>query len=54
MPSTLASATDPASLLMRNRADPEGLWSIWDRANPGERQKIVEVAETLLRRAGQR
>jgi hypothetical protein len=43
MPSTLASAaalaTDPASPLMH----PEGLWSVWDRAKRGERQKIVET-----------
>src|SRR5882757_10032011 len=57
MRATLASATalatDPTSLLMRNPADPEGLWSVWDRTKPGERQKIVEIAETLLRRARQ-
>jgi transcriptional regulator with XRE-family HTH domain len=49
-----ALATDPASLLMRNPADPDGLWSVWDRAKPGERKKIREIAETLLRRAARR
>jgi transcriptional regulator with XRE-family HTH domain len=47
-----ALSTDPASLLMRNPVDPEGMWSVWDLAKPGERQKIVEIAKTLVRRAG--
>lgn len=41
--------TDVASLLMRNPADPEGLWSIWDHAKPGQRQIIVEIAKTVLK-----
>jgi transcriptional regulator with XRE-family HTH domain len=44
-----ALATDPASLLMRDPTDPEAIWSIWDRAKPGERRQIVEIAETLIR-----
>ncbi len=40
---------EPADLLMRNPEDPEGIWSIWDRAKPGERRQIVEIAKTLLR-----
>lgn len=40
---------DVASLLMRNPADPEGMWSIWDQAQPGQRKQIVEVAKTLLK-----
>ena len=39
---------EPASLLMRDPSDPEGIWSIWDRAEPGERRQIVGLAETLL------
>jgi transcriptional regulator with XRE-family HTH domain len=34
--------TDPASLLMRNPADPEAIWSLWDNAKPGERQMIEQ------------
>lgn len=41
--------TDPASLLMRDPSDPEGMWSIWDQAKPGERVQIAEVAKTLIR-----
>ena len=40
---------DVASLLMRNPADPEGIWSIWDQAKPGQKAQIVEVAKTLLK-----
>ncbi len=43
--------TDPASLLMRNPSDPEGLWSIWDQAKPGERSMIVDLARTVVKKA---
>ncbi len=46
-----ALQTDAASLLMRNPSDPDGIWSIWDKAKPGERRQIVEVAKTLLKTA---
>ncbi len=39
----------PADLLMRDPSDPEGMWSIWDQAKPGQRQQIAEVARTLTR-----
>ncbi len=44
-----ALSVDPASLLMRDPGDPEGIWSIWDRALPGTRRQIAQVAETLVR-----
>jgi transcriptional regulator with XRE-family HTH domain len=40
--------TDPASLLTRNPLDPEGIWSIWDKAKPAERAQIVRLARALL------
>jgi transcriptional regulator with XRE-family HTH domain len=46
-----ALQTDAASLLMRNPADPEGIWSIWDKAKAAERRQIVEIAKTLLKTA---
>lgn len=49
-----ALQTDPASLLMRNPEDPEGIWSIWDNALPGERQTIVEVAKAIAKTGGRR
>lgn len=44
-----ALGTDTASLFMRDPRDPEGIWSIWDRARPGERRQIAEVAKTIIR-----
>lgn len=43
---------DPADLLMRNPNDPDAIWSIWEQARPGERATIVEIAKTIVRRAG--
>lgn len=37
--------TDAASLLVRDPTDPDGIWSIWDRITPAQR----EVALTMLR-----
>lgn len=47
-----ALGTDPVSLLIRNPTDPEGMWSIWDQAQAGERKMIVDIAKTLVKRAG--
>lgn len=44
-----ALMTDPASLIMRNPADPDAIWSIWDQAKSGERQLIEELARSVLR-----
>lgn len=41
--------TEPASLLMRDPTDPEAIWSIWDKAKPGQRRQISEVAAALVR-----
>lgn len=43
-----ALTVEPASLLMRDPSEPEPIWSIWDRAKPGERQQIRTVAEALI------
>jgi len=40
---------DVASLLMRDPSDPHAIWSIWDRAKPGEREMIVDIAERILK-----
>ena len=44
-----ALMVDPADLLIRNPADPEGIWSVWEQAKPGERRQIVEIAKTLIK-----
>lgn len=43
---------DVASLIMRDPADPEGIWSIWDHAKVGERQMIVDIAKTVVGKTG--
>lgn len=44
-----ALMTDPASLLMRDPTNPEALWSIWDRAQEGQKKMIEEVARTIVK-----
>lgn len=44
-----ALLTDVASLLMRNPADPDAIWSVWDQAKPATRRQIVEIAKTLIK-----
>lgn len=41
--------TDPASLLTRDPSDYEAIWSIWDKAQPFERELIVNVATAILK-----
>jgi transcriptional regulator with XRE-family HTH domain len=41
--------TDVASLLMRDPSDQNAIWSLWDKAKPGERQMIVNIANTVLK-----
>lgn len=44
-----ALGTDVASLLMRDPSHPDAIWSIWDKAKPGEKQMIVDIARTVLK-----
>lgn len=44
-----ALQTDAASLLIRDPEDPDGIWSLWDRAGPGTRRQLVDIAKTLLK-----
>lgn len=43
---------DVVDLLIRDPSQPESIWSIWDRAQPGERRQITDVASALVRRTG--
>jgi transcriptional regulator with XRE-family HTH domain len=40
---------DVADLLIRNPADPEGIWSVWDQLRPVEKSQVVEIAKTIKR-----
>lgn len=44
-----ALQTEPASLLMRDPTDSEALWTLWDKAKPGVRAQITEVAAAIIR-----
>lgn len=48
----LALNCTPADLLMRDPSDPEGIWSVWDNALPGQRAMIVDLARTVLKKTG--
>ena len=41
--------TDPASLIMRNPADPDGLWSIYDQIPAADRPTALRVLQGFKR-----
>ena len=41
--------TDPASLLIRNPLDPEGIWSVWEALPTADRARAIEVLKALRR-----
>lgn len=41
--------TEPASLIMRNPADEDAMWSLWDQAKEGQRQEIEKYAEFIVK-----
>lgn len=43
---------DVVDLLIRDPSDPEGMWTLMERAKPAQRQQIRAIAETLLRETG--
>lgn len=43
--------TDVASLLIRDPSDPEGIWSVWDRLKPGQRQAAMAMLMGLAQQA---
>lgn len=44
-----ALSTDPASLIMRDPTQPEGIWSLWEHAKPGEKRQIEAVVRAILK-----
>jgi len=43
-----ALSTDPASLIIRDPLMPGAIWSIWEKASPGEKRQIESVAQALM------
>lgn len=41
--------TDPASLLMRDPSDPEGIWTLWDRVAEVDKPHVSQIVETFAR-----
>jgi len=39
---------EPADLLIRDPSDPTGIWSIWDRAAPGDKPTITAVVKAMV------
>lgn len=39
---------EPVDMLIRNPKAPEAIWTIWDRARPGERRQIEALATALI------
>ena len=42
---------DVVDLLIRDPSDQESMWTLWERAKPGERRLIAATAETILKQA---
>lgn len=38
---------DPVDLLIRDPTDPEGIWSIWDRVRPVDKETAKRILEQL-------
>jgi transcriptional regulator with XRE-family HTH domain len=45
-----ALGTDPASLLIRDPTDAEGIWTIWEKALPAERTQITELSQIVVKK----
>jgi transcriptional regulator with XRE-family HTH domain len=44
--------TEPASLIIRNPTDPEGIWSLWEQLKPGQREAALAMLQGLVQRTG--
>lgn len=43
---------DPGQLLTVDPTKDDAIWSIWEMAKPGDRQKIVQIAKTVIGKTG--
>lgn len=42
---------DVVDLLIRDPSEPESMWTLWERAKPGERRQITAIADAVLKQA---
>lgn len=40
---------DPGQILTVDPSKDDAIWSIWEKAKPGERQMIIELAKTVVK-----
>lgn len=45
---------EPGHILNVDPTKEDAIWSIWERAKPGERQQIIAVAKALIGKTGTR
>jgi transcriptional regulator with XRE-family HTH domain len=38
-------------LMMRDPSDTEGIWTLWERAKPADRTRILDLAHALVRKS---
>lgn len=43
---------DPGQILTVDPTQGDAIWSIWERAKPGDRQKIEDIARTIVGKTG--
>lgn len=43
---------EPAQLIMVDPTRDDAIWSIWEKAKTGDRQKIVDIAKTIVGKTG--
>lgn len=43
---------DPGQLLTVDPSRDDAIWTIWGKANPGERKMIIDIAKTLTKSGG--
>ncbi len=44
-----ALMTDAGAILNVDPTRSMAIWSLWERAKPGQRQQLIEIAETILK-----
>lgn len=43
---------DPGQLLTVDPTKGDAIWTLWERAKPGQRQQLVEIATTIVGKTG--